>query len=337
MLYTTTQNNKLTFSHNQVLSQSRAEDGSLFVPLRNPAFTPAQIAALEHKTFGQCVADVLNLLFQTNITAWDVDFSIGRYPVRLVNLRNRMVIAECWHNPDWCFQSTIANLAKLLDSRGDLPGNWVTIAVRAAVLFGIFSELKKNGISQADISVISGDCSAPVSAWYARMWGLPIGNIVCCCNENQGLWNLLFDGQMRTDAVAVSSPIPEADITRPLDLERLLYACGGPAEAVRYAEALHSGGTYAAEEGTLSKLREGQYVSVVSTPRLSPTISGTYATHHYIHSVASALAYAGLLDYRAKTGQNRPAVILAEKSPMLDADFVAKALGITEKELESYL
>ena len=120
------------------------------MPLRNPAFTPAQIAALEHKTFGQCVADVLNLLFQTNITAWDVDFSIGRYPVRLVNLRNRMVIAECWHNPDWCFQSTIANLAKLLESRGDLPGNWVTIAVRAAVLFGIFSELKKNGISQAD-------------------------------------------------------------------------------------------------------------------------------------------------------------------------------------------
>lgn len=337
MLYTTTQNNKLTFSHNHVLSQSRAEDGSLFVPLRNPAFTPAQIAALESKSFGRCVADVLNLLFQTDLTAWDVDFAIGRYPVRLVNLRNRMTIAECWHNPDWCFQSTIANLEKVLHSQADLPGNWVAIAVRAAVLFGIFSELKKNGISQADISVMTGDCSAPVSAWYARAWGLPVGNIVCCCNENQGLWNLLFDGQMRTDAVAVASPIPEADITRPLDLERLLYACGGSTEAVRYAQALRSGGTYAAEEGTLSKLREGQYVSVVSTPRLNPIISGTYATHGYVHSAASALAYAGLLDYRAKTGQNRPAVILAEKSPVLDSGFVASALGITEKELESYL
>ena len=337
MLYTTTQNNKLTFSHNHVLSQSRAEDGSLFVPLRNPAFTPAQIAALENKTFGQCVADVLNLLFQTELTAWDVDFAIGRYPVRLVNLRNRMTIAECWHNPDWCFQSTIANLEKVLHSQADLPGNWVSISVRAAVLFGIFSELKRNGISQADISVISGDCSAPVSAWYARAWGLPIGNIVCCCNENQGLWNLLFDGQMRTDAVAVTSPIPEADITRPINLERLVYACGGPIEAVRYAQALRSGGTYVAEEGTLLKLREGQYVSVVSTPRLNPIISGTYATHGYVHSVASALAYAGLLDYRTKTGQNRPAVILAEKSPVLDSGFVANALGITEKELESYL
>ena len=337
MLYTTTQNSKLTFSHNHVLSQSRAEDGSLFVPLRNPAFTPAQIAALESKTFGQCVADVLNLLFQTDLTAWDVDFAIGRYPVRLVNLRNRMTIAECWHNPDWCFHSTIENLEKVLHSQADLPGNWVTIAARAAVLFGIFSELKKNGISQADISLVSGDCSAPVSAWYARAWGLPIGNIICCCNENQGLWDLLFDGQMRTDAVTVPSPIPEADITRPINLERLIFACGGPTEAVRYAEALRSGGTYAAEEGTLSKLRDGQYVSVVSTPRLTPIISGTYATHHYIHSVASALAYAGLLDYRAKTGQNRPAVIFAEKSPVLDSDFVANALGITAKELESYL
>lgn len=337
MLYTTTQNNKLTFSHNDVLSQSRAGDGSLFVPLRTPVFTPTQIAALECKTFGQCVADVLNLLFQTDLTAWDVDFSIGRYSVRLVNLRNRMTLAECWHNPDWCFQRTIENLAKLLDSQADLPGNWVTIAVRAAVLFGIFSELKKNGISQADISVISGDCSAPVSAWYARAWGLPIGNIVCCCNENQNLWNLHFDGQMRTDTVALTSPIPEADITRPINLERLIYACGGPMEAVRYAQALRSGSTYAADEATLSKLREGQFVSVVSTTRLTPTISGTYATHQYIHSPASALAYAGALDYRAKTGQTRPMVILAERSPALDSAFVANALGIKEDELESHL
>ncbi len=337
MLYVTTRNNQVTFPPRKVLGQSRGEDGGLYLPYRSPMFSPAQIEALGEKSFGQCVSDVLNLLFETQLTGWDVDFAIGRYPVRLVNLRHRVCMAECWHNPDWSYDRMAHNLAKLLGSGAQLPGNWCSIGIRIAVLFGIFSELKRSGIHQADVSVVAGDCAGPAGAWYARAWGLPIGNIICCCNENKPLWDLMVHGQMRTDCIALTTPVGSADVTRLTELERLLYEFGGVEEAVRYADACRSGSVYIAGEQTLGSLRQGQYVSVVSTQRLNQIIPGAYTTHQYLHSPGSALAYAGLQDYRAKTGQTRPAVILAENSPGLDAAFVAETMGISREELEEYM
>ena len=60
-----------------------------------------------------------------------------------------------------------------------------------------------------DISVVCGNFDLPMSAWYARAWGLPIGNIICCCNENGNLWNLIHHGQFRQDPVSVRTGTPE--------------------------------------------------------------------------------------------------------------------------------
>ena len=69
------------------------------------------------------------------------------------------------------------------------------------------------------------------------------------------------------------------------------------------------------------------YVSVVNTPRMMDIIPNAYTTHDYILSPYSALAYGGLLDYRAVSGITRRSLILAEKSPLVDRDTVTKALG----------
>lgn len=339
MLYVTTRNNRDAYTAQRVLRENRGPDGGLYVPFRAPSFSREDILGLGGKPFNQCVADVLNKLFNTKLTAWDVEFAAGRCPVRLSNLPGKSILAECWHNPVGSFDAMVSTLAGAL--RGGQPGTdggWGRVAVGIAVLFGIFGELIRDGIGdfdkKVDVSVVSGEFDLPMSAWYARAWGLPIGSIVCCCNENGNLWDFLHHGQLRTDAVSVETLTTEADVTLPDGLERLIFACGGIEEVARYLEVCRRGGTYCPSDVLLSRLREGVDVSVVGTRRMETTISTIYGSCGCILSPYSALAYAGLLDVRAKTGENRPALVLEEKSPVRDGETAARALGITVEELK---
>ena len=335
MLYITTRNNRDAFTAQRALRENRGADGGMYLPFRAPSFAPGDLDALAGMPFGQRVAEVLNRLFQTKCTGWDVDFCVGRSAVRLSPLGRRILAAEVWHNPGWSYDRMARELSELLGQ--EKPEGWLKIALRIAVLFGIFGELHNAGMETADVAVVSGDFSAPISAWYARQWGLPIGNIVCCCNENSELWNLLSHGQLRTDGISTPTIVPEADAALPEQLERLIYEAGGTAEVARYLEVCRRGGVYAPSDAVLEKLRKGLCVSVVSSRRIQETIPSVYRTHNYVLSPGSALAYAGLMDYRAKTGQSRCAVVLAEKSPACDGDVTASALGISPEELRDLI
>lgn len=334
MLYVTTRNNRDAFTAQRALTENRGPDGGLYLPFREPSFSPEELAELLEQPFNQCVAQVLNLLFRKGLTAWDVDFAAGKNPVRLKELGQRIFVAEAWHNPRWCYDSLVSSLTLRLRTENREPGNWVRIAVGTAVLFGIFGQLRQAGVGSADVCMVAGDFSLPISAWYARRWGLPIGNIVLCCNENNNLWDLICHGQLRTDAVSIPTGLPEADVALPVDLERLVYGCGGALEVERYLDACSRGRMYCPNDAVLSKLRKGLHVSVVSSQRLDSTIPSVYRTHGYLLSPGAALAYAGLLDYRARAGQIRYAVIFGEKSSALDAERISRALGISPEELK---
>lgn len=336
MLYVTTRNNRDVFTVNPVLTQNRGADGGQYLPFRHPQYTPEEIAALGTVSFNETVAAFLNRLFRTKLTRWDVDFAIGRYPARLRGLGQRIFIGECWHNPEWNFDRTVRHLAQLLNAQ-ELTGagSWVEIGIRMAVLFGLYGEMLRTGQiepgEKIDISAVSGEMSLPVSAWYARQWGLPVGNIICCCNENSEIWNLICHGQLRTDVVCVPTTTQEADITRPACLERLIHGCGGEEEVARYLSDCARGGMYVPSDETLANIRDGLFVSVISSRRTERTIPGVYHTHEYLMSPYTALAYEGLLDYRAKKGQLRHSIVLAERSALTDAQAVSGCLGISAR------
>ena len=344
MLYVTTRNNRDAYTAQRALRENRGPDGGLYVPFREPRFSAEEITAFQEKSFNRAVADVLNVLFNGRLTAYDIDFAIGRYAVRLEMLGKRVILGECWHNLELDFSRIVKNLTKLLRADQDsevLPGDWAEIAVRIAVLFGIFGELMRQGIvdreGAVDISVVSADFSAPISAWYAKRWGLPIGNIICCCNDNGNLWDFICHGQLKTSDVAVTTVTPEADVVVPSGLERLIHNCAGVGEVERYLEAVRQGKNYYLDDMLLHRLRQGLYVTVTSTQRILSTIPSIYATHKYILSPYSALSYAGLQDYRSRTGESRTALVLAEKSPIRDSQTVSSALKITEEQLKQHL
>lgn len=341
MLYATTRNNRDTFTAYHALTENRAADGGHYVPFRMPVFSPEEIETLAEKPFNQTVADILNLLFQTQLSKWDVDFAAGRYPVRMVSMNHRITVAESWHNLDWEFSRMVQNLTAQLRGTRDTEiaySEWTAIAVRIAVLFATFGERMRQGTREKiDIAVPSGDFSMVMSAWYARAWGLPIGNIVCCCNENNNLWELIYHGVLRTDAVARPTTTPKCDLILPPHLERLIAACGEEAEMEYFQTCCREGRSYYPSDDALSKMRKGLHVSVVGQKRLQSTIPNAYATHGYVYGPYSALAYAGLLDYRAKTGESGHALILSEQGALCDDAFVASAMGKSIEDLHQLL
>lgn len=344
MLYVSTRNNRETFTAFHALNDNRASDGGLYVPLHLQPFTPEEIDGFARKNPNQAVAEILNLLFSGQLTRWDVDFSVGRHPVRLRTMNHRITIGESWHNLDWDFARMVKNLAALVRGTRDtgMPtGYWASIGVRIGVLFGIFGELMREGIASredtVDVAVPSGDFSAVMSAWYARSLGLPIGNIVICCNENNNLWDLVYHGELRTGNVAHKTTTPDCDRVVPEQLERLIYACGGVEEAERFVRCCREGRTYFPSDDTLAVLQKGLHVSVVSQKRLESTIPNAYRTHGYVFGPYSALTYAGLHDYRAKTGESGNALILSEQGALCHDGMVARAMGITAEALHNIL
>lgn len=328
MLYITTRDNQEIYTAQRTLRENRGKEGGFYLPFRFPLLSKEECSRLLEKPFNACVAEVLNRLLNTQLTGWDVDFCIGRYPVRLERVGHRIFLAESWHNPEWKYARLEKNLSAQFCDLQSSPTNWGKIAIRIALLFGIYGEIRRSGVETADISFVSGDFSGPISARYARKWGLPVGNIICCCNENSTLWDLICHGQMRTDVLAVETCIPEADVTLPDNLERLIYECGGTEEVRRYLTACRAGTMYCPTDGILPKLRNGMYVSVVSSHRLETTIPNVYKSHQYLMEHNTALAYAGLQDYRARTGEMRTAVVMADYSPICEADRIADLIGI---------
>ena len=344
MLYVSTRNNQDTFTAFYALNEARAGDGGFYVPLHLEPFTDEQIEAFARKNPNQAVAEILNMLFSCQLNRWDVDFAAGRYPVRLHTMNHKITVAESWHNLDWDFKRMVNSLAALVRGNRDanLPtGNWAEIAVRIGVLFGVFGELMREGIASkdhtVDISVPSGDFSAVMSAWYGRYLGLPIGNIVICCNENNNLWDLVYHGELRTGTIAQKTSTPFCDQVVPDQLEILIYACGGAAEVDRFVTCRREGRAYFPSEGALAVLQKGLHASVVSQRRMESTIPNAYRTHAYVFGPYSALCYAGLHDYRAKTGESGEALILSERGALCDDGFVARTMSMSTASLHKIL
>ncbi len=320
MLYVTTRNNQEPFTVQQVMNRSRGEDGALYLPLHFPRFSAVDLKGMREMSFNQRIASMMNLFFQTKFSGWDVDFSVGRYPVRMKELSHRIMVGEFWHNFQWKYDYLQKKLTELVACDANEEGSWSSVAVRMAILAAILLEQDETEGDQMDVAAATGNFSVPISAWYLRKMGFPVGNIVCCCNENNQLWELICLGQMKLDGVI------------PVNLERLVSDCGGQESVKQFVSCREEKLIYTASEEMLKTLRRNLYVSVVSDDRIETTIPNVYKTYDYVLQSESALAYCGLMDYRSKTGITRPAVVVCDYSPAEEADKLAVWMNMLQED-----
>ena len=316
----------------------RCSDGGFFVPFRLPRLETDRILAMEGCSFGQNMADILNLFFSCNLSAWDIDFAVGRNPLRFSHIPHKIFIAEAWHCGENRFEHMVNTVFRRLCTEEQViaPTNWVRIAVRIAALFACYGMLLASGQADVhtplDIAVVTGDFASPMAARYARQMGLPLGNIICGCNANGAAWDLLHRGEMSTNVLCVKTNTPAADVAIPDNLERLVDAALGKDAVQVYLDKCRTGQMYTVTEKELEKLRAGMFASVISDSRVCNMIHSVFRTNSHILGPYDALAYASLLDYRATTGESRTALIFGERSPVCDSELVAASMNVSVDE-----
>lgn len=341
MLYVTTREKNDPKTTPRALSADRDTDGGLYIPFQMTRLSQNDLQTMLEKSFSDCVAEILNLYFSCRLTGLDVEFAIGRNPLKLVPMNHRIVIAEVWHNLDNSYDRLECELASRICQCHGVETkltSWLRIGIRIAVLFGIFAQLHRLGMaSNVDVAVPTGDFSVAMAVWYGRSMGLPIANIICSCNENSGIWELLHLGELHTDGDPIATTTPLADAVVPTELERLIAATMGGEEAKRYAEICNAGRIYRPHADMVATLKEGMFSAVVSRSRLDALIPSVYRTNSYILGSYTALAYGGLMDYRAKTGETRPALMIAERSPICDSAVICDSMRMSVEELNAEL
>lgn len=313
MLYITTRDRNEVFTAPISLQQDRAKDGGLFVPFHFPEYDEDDIAALKEKSFGQIVAQIMNLFFSARITGWDVEFRIGRSPVRHVTAGRRILVAETWNNPDSEYAYLVSSLYDLIignAAENRTPTEWFRIAARVSTLFGLFGELMRSEpIDRAhpvDVAVAADDLSSAVSVMYARQMGLPIGNIICSCSETSAAWDLIRRGELNTGVLAGT------ENTLSNGLERLIQSALGCKSVLEYQKCASTGGIFTLSTSALSALNSGVFAAVVGKARVDSVTASVYRTNAYTLGRDTALAYGGLQDYRAIVGEGRLALLLSE-------------------------
>ena len=306
MLYVTTREKYDAFTPIRTLQADAGHDGGRYFPYKMPCFTPEELACLKEKSFGQNVADVINGFLGCNLTAWDVEFVIGRYPVKIQSVSQKILIAELWRN----LEGSYDKLEKQLASRicREFPGetnltSWLRIAIGVAVLTGVFGELQRQGtVDAVDVAVDEGDFVPVMTVWYAKVMGLPIATIICGCKDGSAAWELIHNGSVRDCA-----SMPE--------LERLVRGTLGVDEARSFAAAATNKEAYQLQKPMHTQLSSGICAAVVSQERINTAIPNVQSTAGYKMEPQVAAAYSALLDYRAKTGERRTALLLGGNNP----------------------
>lgn len=332
MLYITTRDNRDAVTAYKTLHTDFGVEGGAYVPFRMPVFTKEKLEMLVQGSFSETVAEILNCFFSCKITGWDVDFCVGRNAVKTKAMPHRLVVAELWHNPVGTYDSAIFELyKKLAESNFGQMTEWYLVASRIAVLFGIYTQMRKDNVigqdDTFDISLPSDNFDIPAAAYYAREMGLPIDMIVCVGGETSVAWDYIHLGELNT--ASVSGTI--------IGFERYVYSKLGEDSVKLLIDAHSKKRTFRVPEEKLSEFNKGMFCATAGKNRSLQTINSIFRSNNYLMDSNAALCVGGLQDYRAKSGESKLTLVLSEVSPLLKAKEIAEATGISEGKIADYL
>lgn len=342
MLYATTRSKVATYTAQRALKEERAPDGGYYVPTAWPQYDREALEALLKEPAAGIVASILNDFFKKDLGKLDVEFALGKRFFGITDISHRIFIGELWRCSDWSFEGVCRRLARRVSS--DLgavePGAWTRIACRIAMLFAFFGELYKRKLlpwfEEADVAVMTADFEGPFAAHAARKMGLPVGEVICCCNDNGGVWELLNQGQMKLGARVRPTMTPDCDRAVPGALELLIHDRMEWDDVEKFVELAKKGGTWYLSAEEHRHLRQGISAAVVGDSRIRLAIPNLYKTNGYILCPYSALVYTGLMDYRSHPGKRRAALMLTEYDPRQSRETVIRALAISDRELDDW-
>lgn len=339
MLYITTRSKNDTYTSNRALTEDRAPDGGLFVPFKMPFYDKKQLETMAQSGICETVATVLNAFFNVGLTAWDVECCIGKNAVRLHSAGHRVVLCDFWHNPKGSYAYIESILYKKICGSEKLCDitEWAKIAIRISLLFGIYGMMYTDNVGGFDVAVTAGDFSGPMAVIYSRKMGLPVGKLICACNENSAPWDLIQRGSLNTSLNTVQTLTPRLDIALPYGLERLIFDAFGYTEVCAYLQAVQDKNSYRIPEDAKSNWDQDIFVYVVGKDRVKPLLSSVYRSNEIILDPYTAVSFGCLRDHRAKFGEGAHTLMFWDYSPVLDYPIVHAATGLNRVQIEDHI
>lgn len=321
MLYVNTNNKADSVTAYRVLRAADLPAGQMYVPFQLQPLDEETLSAFLNQSFCGAVASVLNFFFSTGITQWDVELCAGRNIVSCRNLSHKLIVAETWHNPEGSYRFLEKALyEKLIGAPAKTVPAWVKVAIRIAVLFGIFTGLRDN-IHTFDVTTNAWDSTTYLAALYARYLGLPVGSIIIGCSERSGYWGLIQKGELSASASEI------------LDIHTLIHVAIGEEEAIRCRRLNEAGKTFYIDEDTDTPFNQYIFAAVVSQRRLESIMGSMWRTSQYLITPDTAVSYSALQDYRARAGESRDTLLFADRSPLQDVKPIQQATGLSFEQI----
>ncbi len=318
MLYRNTRNKIDTYTAHKVLHQELPIGEGQALPMLIPSIQDEELQRILSMPFVETVSHILNIFFPGKITAWDISCALGKSPVRVDMIGQKMLMGVLWDNRGHSAEHLIGGIYNVLCDVTDgnkRPTAWARVAISISILFGLFSDLKRQGVEQADFAAASCDLETVFAACYARQMGLPVGTILCVCNENSNCWDFLHRGSINTGLQSTHTALPEMDVQLPKYLESLLFTTLGTDAVISYVTAAENAKIYNLDEEQLDAVNDGIYACVVGSNRVADVVNSVAKTDSYALNPYAAAVYGGVQDYRAKTGKHNFTLVWANHSP----------------------
>lgn len=210
--------------------------------------------------------------------------------------------------------------------------NWGRLVPQVVYYFKAWGELLRRQVlapgATFNVVVPTGNFGNILAAYYGKKLGLPIHKLICASNQNNVLTDFIRSGEYNRNRRFYQTISPSMDILVSSNLERLLYELVGeePDPVVAYMQQLKETGSYRLTAAERDRLQEHFWAGFATEEETIAAIKEVYDRYHYLIDPHTAVGYKVFRDYRASTGDERPAVIAATASPFKFNRGVATAL-----------
>lgn len=314
MLYKATRNNLDTFTSHRSLYLNKAADGGFLLPMNTPVFLKTQIEQMRKQELLQNTAQILNVLFDARLTAWDLESVVGKVPLKQISCGQKTAVVQCWMNPGNSLTYMLQSIFnRLCNEKGAEPTTWARTAIRASLIGAAALNNVNEMAEKVDIAVNAGDFEQAFAAYYCRLMGFPIRKILIACNENSAIWDFAYRGSLNCGMTLQRTAYPALDKVVPDLFEPYVYLTYGPNETGKFVNATEQMTVYQLPEDAQLPVNDDLFVSVISQDRIQTVISSFQSNNGVRVHPYTAFSLGVLQDYRAKAGDSILTLLFEEQ------------------------
>ncbi|NLV50697.1 MAG: threonine synthase [Clostridiales bacterium] len=211
--------------------------------------------------------------------------------------------------------------------------NWGRLLPQIVYYFSAYCDMITSGsINKGDkinFCVPTGNFGDILAGYYAMRMGLPVNRLICASNANRILTDFFETGVYDKNRSLFKTDSPSMDILISSNLERLLFeeSAGDDIFIRDVFRLLNTDGKYEISENLRKKLTGVFSVGSCDDDGASMAIADVFANSGYLMDTHTAVAWSVLSEYRNKSGDSTPAVVVSTASAYKFSGAVLKALG----------